>query len=272
MTRLKKTFVCFIILMSFFFFTQAMGGKLYKWVDEDGVVHFSDRLPDTTKKLKGEVQENEAQDILPIKPTEEPKTNPPSASPITHTTDCSFTIQGSISLGTGFFISKNGYAVTCKHVVEGDQGFTATLNNKATFPIGVISTSQIYDLALILVITSQETPYLNLRHPETLTPGERVYAIGSSMGLQATITDGVFTGYRERKNRSDKLIQFSAPINPGNSGGPLIDMNGNLIGVVSLKYTMQDGIPIAGVGFAVPSDYIKEEYSAYLPIIPQALP
>jgi serine protease Do len=152
-------------------------------------------------------------------------------------------------------------------VVEGGHDFTVTFTNKVTFPVSVIAMSRIYDLALILVVTSQETPYLNLRHPGTLTPGDRVYAVGSSMGLQATITDGVFTGYRGRKNRADKLIQFSAPINPGNSGGPLIDIHGNLIGVVSLKYAMQDGIPIAGVGFAVPSDYIKEEYGAYLPVI-----
>jgi serine protease Do len=242
-----------------------MGGKLYKWVDENGVVHFSDRLPDTPETLKGSVQENEAQDILPSKPEPEPETVPKPTNPITHTTNSSFTIQGSKSQGTGFFISENGYAVTCKHVLEGDKDFTATLNNKANFPISVISTSQIYDLALILVITAQKTPYLNLRHPGTLTPGEKVFAVGSSMGLQATITDGVFTGYRDRKDRADKLIQFSAPINPGNSGGPLIDQKGNLIGVVSLKYAMQDGIPIAGVGFAVPSHYVREEYSAYLP-------
>ncbi|MBN1848448.1 MAG: trypsin-like peptidase domain-containing protein [Deltaproteobacteria bacterium] len=264
----RQTLTPFIVCIAFLFvYSTALAGKLYKWVDENGVVHFSDRQPATMENLKGPVQEDEVQDRLSAEPPTQTKTPSLPIHPVTHTTLCSFTIQGEKSLGTGFFISENGYAITCKHVVEGDKNFKAILDNKNSVPIRIISTSRIHDLALILVITSQKTPYLKLRHPGTLTPGERVLAVGSSLGLQATVTDGVFTGYRDRKDRQDRLIQFSAPINPGNSGGPLIDQDGNLIGVVSLKYAMQDNIPIAGVGFAVPSDYVKEEYSTYLPIV-----
>lgn len=259
----KIAFHLMIIMFSFVIYNHAMGGKLYKWVDKNGVVHFSDRLPDTPEHLKGSVQEDETQDILPVQPTQVPDTESRQPNPIAHTTECSFTIQGSKNLGTGFFISSNGYAVTCKHVLEEDHNFTAILNDKNEFPISIISKSRDHDLALVLVITSQKTPYLKLRNPQTLIPGERVFAVGSSVGLQATVTDGVFTGLRERKDQGDKVIQFSAPINPGNSGGPLIDSEGNVIGVVSLKYAMQDGLPIAGVGFAIPSEYVLNEYRAY---------
>ncbi len=259
----KIAFHLMIIMFSFVICNHAMGGKLYKWVDENGVVHFSDRLPDTHEHLTGSIQEGETKDILPTQPKTLPNVESRQQNPIAHTTDCSFTIQGSRNLGTGFFISSNGYAITCKHVLEEDRDFIAILNDKNTFPISIISKSRNHDLALVLVITSRETPYLKLRDPKTLIPGERVFAVGSSVGLQATVTDGVFTGLRDREDKGDKVIQFSAPINPGNSGGPLIDYEGNVVGVVSLKYAMQDGLPVAGVGFAIPSEYVLKEYSAY---------
>ncbi|MFC1867572.1 S1C family serine protease, partial [Thermodesulfobacteriota bacterium] len=158
----------------------------------------------------------------------------------------------------------NGYAVTCKHVIEEGPNHIAILNDRNEFPIGIISTSDIHDLALILVITSPTTPYLTLRDPLTMTPGDRVFAIGSSIGLQATVTDGIFSGLRRKLPTEDRVVQFSAPINPGNSGGPLIDEKGNVIGVVSWKMISNKGIPVTGVGFAIPSGYLIEEYGAYL--------
>ena len=149
-------------------------------------------------------------------------------------------------------------------MVEDDQDHMAILNDQNEFPVGVVSTSDRYDLALIMVITPQKTPFLSIRDPLTMTPGERILAIGSSVGLQSTVTDGVFTGLRKKVSTEDNVIQFSAPINPGNSGGPLIDEKGNVIGIVSWKLISKKGIPVTGVGFAVPSGYLVEEYSAYM--------
>jgi S1-C subfamily serine protease len=82
--------------------------------------------------------------------------------------------------------------------------------------------------------------------------------------LQATVTDGVFTGLRMPESSDHKVIQFSAPINPGNSGGPLLDEDGKVVGVVSSKYLMRDGVPLEGLGFALPSNTILETFAAFI--------
>jgi len=178
--------------------------------------------------------------------------------------EATFSIKGDQNLGTAFFISSNGYAITCKHVLENDQNHIAILNDGSRYPIGIISISEKYDLALVMVIVYKKTPYLSIRDSFTVTPGERVYAIGSSFELQANITEGVFTGLRENVSTKDNVVQFSCPTNPGNSGGPLVDEQGDLIGVVSWKIVSQNGIPVKGLGFAIPSDYMVKEYSHYL--------
>jgi serine protease Do len=178
--------------------------------------------------------------------------------------EATFSIKGDQNLGTAFFISSNGYAITCKHVLENDQNHIAILNDGSRYPIGIISINEKYDLALIMVIVYKKTPYLSIRDPFTVTPGERVFAIGSSLELKTNITEGVFTGLRENISTKDNVIQFSCPTNPGNSGGPLVDEQGNLIGVVSWKIVSQNGIPVTGLGFAIPSDYMAKEYHHYL--------
>jgi serine protease Do len=167
-------------------------------------------------------------------------------------------------MGTGFFISSSGYAVTSRHVVEGGIDPMAQLNDQSEYPIRVLAKSLQHDLALLLVLGPGQSPHLTLRNPRTLVPGERLFAIGTSAGLQATITDGIFTGFRKIKATDERVIQFSAPINPGNSGGPLIDEKGRVVGIVTWKFVKKKGIPVSGVGFAVPSGHITEEYGIYL--------
>jgi serine protease Do len=185
-------------------------------------------------------------------------------NPIKKSLEATFSIKGDQNLGTAFFISSNGYAITCKHVLENDQNHIAILNDGSRYPIGIISINEKYDLALIMVIVYKKTPYLSIRNPFTVTPGERVFAIGSSLELRTNITEGVFTGLRENTSTKDNVIQFSCPTNPGNSGGPLVDEQGDLIGVVSWKIVSQNGTPVAGLGFAIPSDYMAKEYHHYL--------
>lgn len=222
------------ISVSFLFKPDAIGKKIYKWVDEKGVVHFSDRKPEGTEEIiKGPIEEKEVKERPPVNPGKDFKVKPTTRSTIEFTTNCTFTIKSPKHLGTGFFISPDGYAITCKHVPEGSLDHMALLNDQSEFPVEIIYPSYRYDLALILVITPQKTPHLSFRHQETLIPGERLYAIGASAGLQATITDGIFTALRKRDSTGEKVIQLSAPINQGNSGGPLIDEKGRVVGVVS---------------------------------------
>ena len=238
------------------------GGKIYRWVDEKGVVHFSDRLPDGQEDRT--VEEREVKEPARAKGREKPVPLSAVRSPIEHGTRCTFTIKGSQTIGTGFFINSNGYAATASHVVDKEWGYVAVLNDKREFPIKVITMLEEEDLAVLLLLTTGNTPFLTFRSPATLVPGEQVFAIGASAGLSATVTDGVFTGFRRITDTKQKVLQFSAPINPGNSGGPLIDKEGKVIGVISKKYLMRRGVPIAGVGFAVPSTIFKEAFGSYL--------
>lgn len=190
--------------------------------------------------------------------------NPRSENLINKSLNATFSIKGDQNLGTAFFISSNGYAITCKHVLENDHNHIAILNDGSRYPIGIISISEKYDLALIMVILYKKTPYLSIRDPFTMPPGERVFAIGSSLELKTNITEGAFTGLRENISTKDNVIQFSGYTNPGNSGGPLVDEQGDLIGIVSWKIVSQNGIPVTGLGFAIPSNYMAREYSHYL--------
>jgi Trypsin-like peptidase domain/Domain of unknown function (DUF4124) len=243
--------------------TPAVGGKIYKWIDERGIVHFSDQEPDSDK-VKGKVEEREAKEPSSLKQPQDTVIRETARNPIEYVTNCTFTIKGPKRIGSGFLISSDGYALTCKHVVEDVSNLTALLNDQQEAQLNVLFTSSKYDLALVQVMTSKKTPFLTVRDAEGLAPGDRLFAVGASAGLQSTVTDGVFTAFRTIEAAKGNFIQFSAPLNPGNSGGPLVDENGGVVGVVSLKFLSQQGMPVSGVGFAVPSAQIKEEYGTYL--------
>jgi len=246
------------------YYGAAGGAKIYKWVDERGVVHFSDQNPLGKEELRGTLEERELKDPAPPKRAEETGIKSPARNPIEYAANATFTIRGSGKMGTGFFVSSDGYAVTCRHVVDGGLTHTALLNDQSERPLTIVSVSHRYDLALLRIMLPGEAPYLPIRNAETLVPGDRIFAVGTSAGLQATITDGVFTGFRKIPENEEQVIQFSAPVNPGNSGGPLIDGEGKVLGVVNAKYLMKNGIPISGVGFAVPSGRLMEEYGTFL--------
>jgi serine protease Do len=239
------------------------GSKIYKWVDERGVVHFSDQEPDSDK-AKGKVEEREFKDPSSLQPTRDTIIRETARNPIEYVTNCTFTIKGSQNIGSGFLISSSGYGLTCKHVVEGVPHLTALMNDQKEAQVTVLYTSNNYDLALVQVMIPGKMPYLSIRDAENLAPGDRLFAVGASAGLQSTVTDGVFTGFRAIESAKGNFIQFSAPLNPGNSGGPLVDEKGMVVGVVSLKFLSQQGMPVSGVGFAVPSRQIMEEYGTFM--------
>jgi len=254
-----------VFFFTFLFFSEdtAFSGKIYKWVDERGVVHFADHDPGTDK-AKGKIEEIEIKDPASVKQPEDKVIKETARNPIEYVTNCTFTIKAPKRIGSGFLISSDGYALTCKHVVDGLPNITALLNDQQEAQVNVIFTSAKYDLALVQLMAPRKMPYLTIRDAQSLAPGDRLFAVGASAGLQSTVTDGVFTGFRTVEAAQGEVIQFSAPVNPGNSGGPLVDENGSVVGVVSLKVLSQQGVPVSGVGFAVPSAQIKEEYGTYL--------
>lgn len=255
------------LVLLFVFFSGinfTIAGETYKWIDKNGKIHFSDQPPDDPNVKPDIIYHNETdenEDALSTISDNSPERDP---NFLEQTALSTFTIKSENTIGSGFFIAPNGYAITCKHVIDNNGTHTAVLQNQKEYSIVVISKSSKHDLALILVTTFQRTPYLELRDPYSMKPGEKVYTVGSSAGLQSTITDGLFTGLRKQMPSEKRAVQFSAPVNPGVSGGPLVDKNGKVIGAISWKLLSNNGIPVAGIGFAVPSDYILSEYRGYI--------
>ncbi len=123
------------------------------------------------------------------------------------------------------------------------------------FRVESISKSSTHDLALLKVysVSGQVLDHGSTDQP--LQPGQRVYAIGSPMGLNSTVTSGIFSAYRKIAGKDTTYLQFDAAINPGNSGGPLIDSRGNVIGVNTM--ILGNG---GGIGFAIPIDVVNMEF------------
>ncbi len=165
------------------------------------------------------------------------------------------------SLGSGFLIHEDGYIVTNAHVVRRAQKITVTLSDKATFEADVIAATAGHDLAVLKVRDpgKRKFEFLRLGRSDDLLIGETVITIGNPMGYQNTCTTGVLSGLRRKLEYHgglayDKLLQVDAPINPGNSGGPLLNINGELIGInTAIRADAQ------GIGFAIPVDLLSQD-------------
>jgi S1-C subfamily serine protease len=250
-----------VFFLGAFWSGDTQGSRFFKWIGPDGVVHFSDRAPEEST-VSG-IQERVFQSSTGEMESESPPLGVPRNA-IEYAIQSSFTIESSGSVGSGFFVSPDGYALTCKHVIHQGRNPVAVLNNNERFPIKVVSESPHHDLALLLVLTHRKMDPLPFRDANTLVAGDRILAIGTPMGLASTVTDGIFTGFRRIEANGDSLIQFSAPVNPGNSGGPLVDEHGKVVGVVTAKYLGDHEIPFSGIGFALPSSLVLESYGSYL--------
>jgi hypothetical protein len=138
--------------------------------------------------------------------------------------------QGSTTeLGTGFFISPDGLVVTNFHVIRSAASLAAVNNNGVLFPFEkIVSEPTGVDLA-ILKFRADDVPFLRLGESTDKVEGEKVIVIGNPFGFPGTVTDGIISGFRE--NRS--LIQITAPISHGSSGSPVMDENGQVVGVAT---------------------------------------
>src|SRR5579871_5103733 len=159
-------------------------------------------------------------------------------------------------VGSGFFISADGYAVTNNHVVDHAQSVQVTTDDGKTYSAKVIGTDPKTDLALIKVDGKSDFTYVNF---ENSTPrvGDWVVAVGNPYGLGGTVTAGIISakGREISSNAYDDYLQIDAPINKGNSGGPTFDTNGNVIGVNTAIYSPSGGS--VGIGFDIPAATVK---------------
>jgi serine protease Do len=173
------------------------------------------------------------------------------------------------SLGSGFIVDSKGYIITNNHVVEKADKIYVKLSTDPDSqdlgrPARVIGVDKATDLAVIKIDTNTPLPAVKLGNSDTAQVGDWVEAIGSPFALSQTVTAGIISA----KNRTiqpgasgqfQHFIQTDAAINPGNSGGPLLNMNGEVIGVNTAIYTQSAGYQ--GIGFAMPSNTVVEIYN-----------
>lgn len=156
--------------------------------------------------------------------------------------------------GSGFIIDKTGYIVTNNHVVADADKITVILKDETRYNAEVVGLDPVTDIALIKVNPKQSLPTVQLGSSAQLRVGEWVAAIGSPFGLEYTVTAGIVSakGRVIGSGPYDDFIQTDASINPGNSGGPLINMQGEVVGINTMIIAGGQGI-----GFAIPVDQAK---------------
>ena len=154
------------------------------------------------------------------------------------------------SLGSGFIISKDGYIVTNNHVIKDADNIKVILHDKSEYEAEVVGSDSMTDLALIKIEAKDLKP-LKFGSSSQTRVGAWVVAIGSPFGLEQTVTTGIVSakGRIIGSGPYDDFIQTDASINPGNSGGPLLNLNGEVIGINTA--IIRSG---QGIGFAIPSD------------------
>jgi serine protease Do len=165
--------------------------------------------------------------------------------------------QPQFSQGSGFLVSADGYILTNAHVVKGADKITAVLNDGREIDATLIGADPQTDIAIIK-IEGKQFPFLPMGDSEEIDIGEWVIAIGSPFQLEASVTVGVVSA-KGRQNLKitdfEDFIQTDAAINPGNSGGPLLNLEGDVIGINTAIVSRSGGY--MGIGFAIPSNMAK---------------
>ena len=160
-------------------------------------------------------------------------------------------------MGTGVIIDGRGFIVTNHHVVDKVQGIEVHLFDGTNLPARVIQSDKDMDLAILKVDAGRPLPPITIGTSADLMLGETVITIGNAFGYEGTISQGIVSALKRNVTLSDdqvyrNLIQTDACINPGNSGGPLINIDGDLVGInVATRSGAQ------GIGFALPIDDVK---------------
>jgi serine protease Do len=164
-------------------------------------------------------------------------------------------------LGSGFFINDEGFLITNFHVIEGETQISievylqkdGQLERKTCKEVRIVALNKFADLAL-LKVEDKNLPkfkHTSLGSSDAMAVGERVFAIGSPLGLERTVTEGILST-KTRQMQGELYLQTTAQINPGNSGGPLFNMSGEVVGVTNMKITFGEGL-----GFAIPVETVR---------------
>jgi serine protease Do len=160
------------------------------------------------------------------------------------------------ALGSGVIVTNEGHIITNNHVVDQVDEIEVQLSDGRTKKARLVGADPVLDLALLKVDDPGVKP-LKLADSDTVQAGDFVLAIGNPFGFEETVTDGIISS-KGRPNRSDvfgELLQTNAAINPGNSGGPLINLQGEVVGINTAIISRSGGSQ--GIGFAIPSNTVR---------------
>ena len=164
-------------------------------------------------------------------------------------------------LGSGFFLNEDGYLITNFHVIEGETEISVEvyhqqngqLDRETYKQVKIIAINKFHDLALLHIEDKNAPKFksVTLGSADSLNVGEGVFAIGSPLGLERTVTQGIVST-KTRQLEGNLYLQTSTQINPGNSGGTLFNLAGEVVGVTNMKITFGEGL-----GFAIPVELVK---------------
>jgi serine protease Do len=164
-------------------------------------------------------------------------------------------------LGSGFILNEDGFLMTNFHVIEGESQISVevyhqtngSLEKKSYRDVRIVALNKFGDMALLKIEDKGAPKFKSvlLGSADALAVGEGVFAIGSPLGLERTVTEGILST-KTRQMAGELYLQTTAQINPGNSGGPLFNLRGEVIGITNMKITFGEGI-----GFAIPIESIR---------------
>ncbi len=187
----------------------------------------------------------------------------PMKENVTRVAEAVVQIRTPIGLGSGFFIHPSGYILTNEHVVAGEYNLTVTQFrqgaaglDKVQFPkVRIVALDSRLDLALLKIEDAGDTvfPTVPLGDAAGLTDGQTVFAIGSPLGLDRTVSQGIVSSHN-RPLDGQLYIQTTTQINPGNSGGPLFNLRGEVVGISNMKAMI---VGVEGLNFAIPVTVVK---------------
>ena len=165
------------------------------------------------------------------------------------------------SSGSGMIISKDGYVLTNNHVVEGAEKLTVMTTSGEEYDATVIGADEVNDVALLKIDGSEDFPTVSIGDSDNIQVGQQVCAIGNPLGeLTNTLTVGYVSALDREISESStgttiNMFQTDCAINSGNSGGPIFDMNGNVVGITTAKYSSSgysNSASVEGIGFCIP--------------------
>lgn len=168
-----------------------------------------------------------------------------------------FKINTSSGSGTGFYLKDKGIVVTNCHVILGHREVAIEDHDLNRYPADVVFVNKEADVAFLKPETGFDTPEIKLADISQLQSRDNVYVLGFPFGMPYTETQGIVSAPRQLMEGS-YYIQTDAAVNPGNSGGPVVNSNGEVVGITTCKFTEADNM-----GFAVPVDILNEELASF---------